>query len=83
MIRRKRMPRDTNQLAAEIVKLATGQPVEPEPDPDTGKNPHAVALGRLGGLKGGIARKTKLSKARRSEIARKAVQARWQKHRGS
>jgi hypothetical protein len=81
MIRRKRMPRDTNQLAAEIVKLATGQPVEPEPDPDAGKNPHAVALGRLGGLKGGIARKTKLPKARRSEIARKAVQARWKKHR--
>jgi len=83
MIRRKRMPRDTNQLAAEIVKLATGQPIEPEPDPDVGKNPHAVALGRLGGLKGGIARKTKLPKARRSEIARKAVQARWKKQRES
>jgi hypothetical protein len=77
------MPRDTNQLAAEIVKLATGQPVEPEPDPNAGKNPHAVALGRLGGLKGGIARKTKLPKARRSEIARKAVQARWEKRRKS
>jgi hypothetical protein len=35
------------------------------------------------GLKGGIALKTKLSKARRSEIARKAVQARWKKHRES
>jgi hypothetical protein len=84
MIRRKRMPRDTNQLAAEIVKLATGQPVEPESDPDAGKpakNPNAVALGRLGGLKGGLARKTKLSKARRSEIARKAVQVRWNKRR--
>jgi hypothetical protein len=80
MIRRKKMPRDTNQLAAEIVKLATGQPVEPEPtEPE--KNPHAVALGRLGGLKGGEARKTKLPQARRSEIARKAVQARWAKRR--
>jgi hypothetical protein len=79
MIRRKRMPRDTNLLAGEIVKLATGQPVEPEPEPPV-KNPAAVALGRLGGLKGGIARKTKLSKTRRSEIARKAVNARWKKH---
>ena len=76
------MPRDTNLLAAEIVKLATGQPVEPEPE-EPPKNPAAVALGRLGGLKGGIARKTKLPKARRSEIARKAVQARWNKQRES
>ena len=41
------------------------------------KNPHAVALGRLGGLKGGPARAEKLSAKRRSEIARKAVKARW------
>jgi len=40
------------------------------------KNPAAVALGRLGGLKGGKARAAKLSAARRSEIARKAVAAR-------
>lgn len=75
------MPRDTNQLAAQVVKMATGQ-AEPEPEPEaSAKNPNAVALGRLGGLKGGIARKTKLSKARRSAIARKAVRARWKKHR--
>jgi hypothetical protein len=80
MIRRKHMPKDTNQLAAQIVKLATGQPVEPEPE-ERGKDPHAVALGRKGGLKGGIARKTKLPQARRSEIARKAVQVRWAKQR--
>jgi hypothetical protein len=43
------------------------------------KNPHAVALGRLGGQKGGKARAAKLSKRRRSEIARKAAQARWNK----
>ncbi len=41
------------------------------------KNPAAVALGRLGGLKGGKARAKKLSKKRRSEIAKKAAQARW------
>jgi hypothetical protein len=41
------------------------------------KNPHAVALGRLGGLKGGKARTAKLSPEERSELARKAVLARW------
>ena len=44
-----------------------------------GKNPAAVALGRLGGLKGGKARAAKLSPKRRSEIARNAVLARWNK----
>jgi len=43
------------------------------------KNPAAVALGRLGGLKGGNARAAKLSAKARSEIARKAVMARWNK----
>jgi hypothetical protein len=49
-----------------------------EPAPD-GKNPAAVALGRLGGKKGGPARAAKLSKKERSEIAKKAAQARWKK----
>jgi hypothetical protein len=47
---------------------------------DTGvpeKNPHAAALGRLGGLKGGRARAISLSAARRRQIARKAALARW------
>jgi hypothetical protein len=43
------------------------------------KNPAAVALGRKGGLKGGRARWHGLTKEQRSEIARKAVQARWAK----
>lgn len=43
------------------------------------KNPHAVILGRLGGLKGGKARAKKLSAERRREIARKAAKARWTK----
>jgi len=49
---------------------------------DTGipeKNPHAAALGRLGGLKGGRARAMSLSAARRRAIARKAARARWQR----
>jgi len=45
--------------------------------PATSKNPEAVALGRLGGLKGGPARSASLSKKRRTEIARKAAVARW------
>jgi hypothetical protein len=57
--------------------------VEPAPEttggPPDGKNPAAVALGRLGGKKGGAARAAKLTKEQRSEIARKAAEARWRK----
>jgi hypothetical protein len=53
------------------------------PNAKTGfkKNAAAVALGRLGGLKGGKARAAKLSDEERSEIAKKAAQARWHKKR--
>ena len=43
------------------------------------KNPHAIALGKLGGSKGGTIRAAKLSPARRAEIASKAAKARWAK----
>jgi len=43
------------------------------------KNPHAVALGRLGGRKGGKVRFSKLTPEQRSELGRKAVLARWAK----
>jgi len=43
------------------------------------KNPHAVALGKIGGKRGGPARAKALSPERRTEIARLAVQARWKK----
>ena len=68
-------PRDTNLLAKNIVSLSVGDVVDA--DPDYGKNPAAVALGRLGGLKGGKARAASLSSERRTEIARKAAEARW------
>ncbi len=55
-------------------------PKDPTEEP-TGKNPAAVALGRLGGLKGGKARANKLSAKRRKEIAQKAAKARWAKNR--
>lgn len=45
-----------------------------------GKNPAAVALGRLGGLKGGKARAEKLSDERRREIAKRAAEMRWSTH---
>jgi hypothetical protein len=43
------------------------------------KNPHAVALGKMGGAKGGKVRAEKLSPERRREIAQKAVLSRWAK----
>ena len=46
-------------------------------------NPHAAALGRLGGLRGGPARAAALSARRRRDIARAAARARWDRERGS
>ena len=72
----KKRPTDLNKLAASIVGDATGE--TPAEEPST-KNPAAVALGRLGGQKGGKARAEKLSAKKRSEIAKKAAAARWAK----
>ena len=69
--------KDLKRLANWIVERAT----EAKSDkPTSGKNPAAVALGRLGGLKGGHARARKLSKKRRAEIAEKAARTRWRGH---
>jgi hypothetical protein len=68
-------PKDFNQRAKLIVELATGE--VKEKDPNEGKNPAAVSLGRLGGLKGGKARAAKLSPERRKEIAANAAKKRW------
>ena len=72
---KKKRPRDVNQRAREIVDEAIGD----APQEDDSKNPAAVALGRQGGLKGGKARAAKLTKEQRSESAKKAARARWQK----
>jgi hypothetical protein len=72
----KRLPRDVNARAHAIIELATSE-AAPEPQVDNGKNPAAVALGRLGGLKGGKARAAKLSPAKRKAIAQKAAAKRW------
>jgi hypothetical protein len=66
--------------AFRIVQEATGQTPEPEQLKHLStedKHAAAVALGRLGGLKGGKARTEKLSPERRKEIAQKAAQTRW------
>jgi hypothetical protein len=63
--------RQFDDLTKAIIDVSKNAPSRPE------KNPAAVALGRLGGLKGGKARADKLSPSVRKEIAQKAAQARW------
>lgn len=75
--RSRKRPRDANELGRQIVDEATGN--APPFDPDEGKDPAAVALGRKGGLKGGKARAAKLTAKQRSEAAQKAARARWAK----
>lgn len=78
MPKKPKRPRDTNQLAAFIVSAATGDIDLPE-SKDDGKNPAAVALGKLGGLKGGKARAESLTAKKRKEIASLAAKKRWEK----
>lgn len=74
---RKRTSIDENVTAFEILKAATEKPAKAPVEKPHKKNPAAVALGRLGGKKGGKARAEKLSAKRRKEIARKAAKTRW------
>ncbi len=80
-MKKKKPSTDVNVTAFQILQSITGEPADEAPpkkkpaEPE--KNPAAVALGRLGGLKGGKARANKLSKKRREEIALKAAKARW------
>lgn len=80
MAKNPKRPRDPNQLAKMIVDMSTGadMPAEAAP-PIAEKNAAAVALGRLGGLKGGKARAESMSASKRSQIAKKAAAARWKK----
>lgn len=77
MPKRSSTSNDVNVIARRIVDLATGNPITEEVRPI--KNPAAVALGRLGGKKGGKARADSLTPKERSEIAAKAAQSRWGK----
>ncbi|MCH7841065.1 MAG: hypothetical protein IID38_12635 [Planctomycetes bacterium] len=83
---KKKTRRDVVEIARDVVEQAIGEKLTGEPldqpeesqEPDT-RNPAAVALGKLGGKKGGPARARNLTSAQRSEAARKAAQARWNK----
>ena len=79
MPKRSSKPRDLNRLAARIVDEAIGEKLPDKPEPDEGKDPAAVALGRKGGKKGGKARAAKMTAEQRSEAARKAARARWER----
>jgi hypothetical protein len=70
-------PRDLNRLAASIVEAATAEEPQAAAPAEPKKNPAAVALGRLGGRKGGAARAAKLTPEQRRQIAKKAAEARW------
>lgn len=68
---------DASVLAHRIMLEATGQAPK-TPDPDAGKDPAAVALGRKGGAKGGKARAAGMTPLQRKAAAKKAAAARWQ-----
>ena len=86
----KRPSRDAAQNALRVVEESIGAPLKPEPSKPIRfrapapkkKNPAAVALGKLGGAKGGRARAAKLSSEERKAIAQRAAQARWAKGKG-
>jgi hypothetical protein len=77
----KKKEHDFSIRALRVVEQATkdSETIEIESIQIEGKNPNAVALGRLGGLKGGKARFAKLTPEERKEIAQKAARTRWHK----
>ncbi len=80
MTKKKKPESDINVTAFQVLQAMTGEPAISHNEKKKAlpaKNPAAVALGRLGGLKGGKARKASLSAKRRIEIARKAANSRW------
>jgi hypothetical protein len=77
---KKRKPRlpDPAVMAHAVIQIISGNAPPPPADPPASeKNPAAVALGRLGGLKGGPARAKKLGKKKLSALGKKAAKARW------
>jgi hypothetical protein len=70
---------DFTRLALRTVEQVIGEQWDGSPLPESTKNPHAVALGKLGGAKGGAARASKLTPEQRSDIAKIAASARWKK----
>ena len=72
---------DFTVIARRVVEQAIGEHLDGSPlvNKDAGKNPAAVALGKLGGAKGGRARAEALSPAKRKSIATQAANARWKR----
>lgn len=68
---------DFMQVARQVVEQAIGEKIDGSPLETDTRNPHAVALGKIGGKKGGKARATVLSAAKRRAIAKKAARSRW------
>ena len=81
MSKRPGQKRDFMQVAREVVEHAIGERMDGSQldRPVDRRNPHAVALGAIGGKKGGKARAKALSAKRRTEIAQLAASARWEK----
>src|SRR6267378_942635 len=73
----KRSSRDANATTARVLEEVARKTESVAKPKKKRKNPAAVSLGRLGGLKGGVARAQVLSGAERSDIARRAALARW------
>jgi hypothetical protein len=74
---------DFTTVARRVVEEAIGEKLNGEPLETPTKNPAAVALGRLGGQKGGNARAKALTPEQRVEIAKRAAEKRWNRPRGS
>jgi hypothetical protein len=77
MPKRSSKDHDFATVARRVVEQAIGEKLDGSPL-ETEKNAAAVALGKLGGIKGGKARAAKLTPSQRSDIARKAAKARWE-----
>jgi hypothetical protein len=72
--------RSRNELARHVLDTVVPDAEPPStPEPKAEKNPAAVALGRLGGLKGGKARAARLTAEQRKEIAKRAAKIRWKR----
>lgn len=82
MPKKSRPKRDFMEVARGIVEQAIGEKMDGSPldkPPEDSRNPHAVALGSMGGRKGGRARAKALSPVKRRAIARKAAKSRWKR----
>lgn len=80
--KKKPADRDYVSVARRVVEHAIGEHLDgsplPQSEPDT-RNPHALAMSKLGASKGGKARAKALSAAKRKAIAAKAAKARWKR----